>query len=341
MAAAAKAIQLAPRSERGYLARAIARAKKGLLAEALADCDMAIKLAPKRAVCYFNRGNVRILEQNLDGALEDFTQAIALDPKDLGAWANRGSVLALKRDLKGALRDYSQALKLRPDYLQGYINRASIHGQQGDVPRMASDLAQAQKLAAKLSGPFGQHQRARVARMLLAVRRLRLRGLMKVRDTAALLPYLALRDIAVRRVAYKVLLTLAQVGDRLLVLAGLADSDRFVRTYCVTTLSRLRHPEIVPALLAHLPGDKAQTVRGAIVMALAKLGKPAQVMAPLILQLKLDQSDYVLELLEKSLRQLTGADPGVRLDFNKLAPSREKLVAAWQAWWTAEQARQR
>ncbi len=307
----------------------------GRLDEAREDCDAAIQRAPKLARAYFNRGNVWIMGKALNKAFADFTQALALDPKHLGAWANRGSVRALKGDLDGAIADYTAALKVDPDYVQGYINRASAYARKRDLERVETDLERAAALVAKLPGREAEVTRSRIAAMRRSIGRLWLRRLLKVRSVEELAPFLELRDVEVRRTGYKLLLGLAHKEDRALALAGLRDPDKFVRTYAVAVLAKIGDSESVPAMLARMTTDNEEAVRGAIVMAVVRLGRLEQVIQPLVDQLAREKSTYVVEVLDRCLRGLTQVEPQVTVDLARLEPGRSKLVAFWNSWWKA------
>ena len=72
ISAATSAISLDPENEVAYTNRAAAYAKKGLLKEALNDCDKAVKINPYYSLAYNNRGFALERTGDLPEAIEDY-----------------------------------------------------------------------------------------------------------------------------------------------------------------------------------------------------------------------------------------------------------------------------
>jgi tetratricopeptide (TPR) repeat protein len=85
---------------------------KGLLDQALADCNRAIQLSPKFAEAYNNRALIFKKKGYLDQALSDFNKAIELKPNFAIAYYNRANLYFLKKEYDKSRQDVTKAESL-------------------------------------------------------------------------------------------------------------------------------------------------------------------------------------------------------------------------------------
>jgi tetratricopeptide (TPR) repeat protein len=134
-------IAKAPRSDMGYLNRAIALCSGPVkdYRAAFADCNTAIALRSpfsSTEMAYNNRGNIDKAVGNIPGALADYDSAILCRPDFLIALKNRAELRRQAGATAGALDDYSAALRIEPrnpDLLLG----------KGMTALMAGDFSEA------------------------------------------------------------------------------------------------------------------------------------------------------------------------------------------------------
>ena len=76
------AIQNDPRYATAYLNRAIAFARTGEYAKAIADYGKAIEFDPSRAAAYRGRATALLRSNRKNEAMADFRKALSIDPSD-------------------------------------------------------------------------------------------------------------------------------------------------------------------------------------------------------------------------------------------------------------------
>ncbi len=142
-----------------YVARGLARFRRGAREAAMEDFERAIQIEPGDYSAYANRGFARWESGDADGAIADYTKAIELNPADGTAFGNRGLARARKGDREGALADYAAALRLDPRSVETLTNRATLRHGLGEAEAALADyeaaLAADPKNAAALAGRSG------------------------------------------------------------------------------------------------------------------------------------------------------------------------------------------
>jgi serine/threonine protein kinase len=130
-----KAVELDPKSARGYSGRCLAKFKLSIPEKALNDCKIAIELDPKLAVLYLTRGKIRYsLDKKEKEAIHDYNKSIELNPNFIEAYLDRARFKSSKYKfsdsylqpylLKEILADYDKAVELDPESVDIYKSRA-------------------------------------------------------------------------------------------------------------------------------------------------------------------------------------------------------------------------
>jgi Tfp pilus assembly protein PilF len=115
LAAADKAVALAPQLADGYRARAGVRTSLLDFWGAKTDAEMAIALAPDDSRTQNVYGSCLASFGRLREAIDVMDRAIQLDPLSYAAWENLGGYLTASVDYAGARRAVERALSLAPD----------------------------------------------------------------------------------------------------------------------------------------------------------------------------------------------------------------------------------
>ncbi|NEQ95876.1 MAG: tetratricopeptide repeat protein [Cyanothece sp. SIO2G6] len=102
---------------------ALAEAKVGNYADAIALFDELLGQNPLNATDYNNRGLVHFKCRHHEQALADYNMAIALDASLDSVYNNRANYYAHHGDLIGALLDYDMAIDLNPYNVRAWINQ--------------------------------------------------------------------------------------------------------------------------------------------------------------------------------------------------------------------------
>ena len=146
-----------PLTSVAYSNRAAARARKGDLDGALADCDHAIAINPGLADAYQNRGWIRWAMGDLDDAISDLDRVISISPRHAKGYDLRGSVRMDQGDLPKALKDLDQAVSLDPRAPKTYCDRGQARHLFKDIRGAKEDFDMAAKLNPQLAcAPYGQ-----------------------------------------------------------------------------------------------------------------------------------------------------------------------------------------
>lgn len=103
--------------------KAIARARQGEYAEAIALYDLLIDCDPVSASNYNNRGLMHFQNGQLEQALADYNRAIQLNPKLAKVYNNRANCYASLGELEAAIADYETAIDLNPANIHAWINQ--------------------------------------------------------------------------------------------------------------------------------------------------------------------------------------------------------------------------
>ncbi len=145
--AAIKAVEdaraLDPSDVSSWITEVPARIRARQPREALAAADKAIAMAPGLAEAHFVRGEALHVVPNLNAALASYDKALALDPSHLGALLARAGVHMDFNRLDDAARDVASAAKTAPNepralYLQALI--AQRRGQDAAARKALNEL---------------------------------------------------------------------------------------------------------------------------------------------------------------------------------------------------------
>ena len=102
---------------------ALAAAKAGNYAGAIALFDQILQQNPESATDYNNRGLVHFQNKQHDKAIADYNMAISLDDQLDSVYNNRANYHAHHGDLLGAILDYDMAIELNPCNVRAWINQ--------------------------------------------------------------------------------------------------------------------------------------------------------------------------------------------------------------------------
>ena len=128
-----KCMNLTPRDERLYYARARAKLKKSDLYGAIVDCTKAIDINSNYFNAYNERGWSECLNNDFTGAIKDATHAIELNPKYGYAYGTRGWASYGNGDLVGAVEDCKKAVNLLgADSLIANVDQGMIYFINGE-----------------------------------------------------------------------------------------------------------------------------------------------------------------------------------------------------------------
>ena len=97
------------------LAGAVAAARKGDFAEAVALATKAIAADPKNPKAHFLRGQVNAAQRQHAKAAADYSEVIKLDPKSPDAWQARGEANFKSGKITESIADFDKFLELVPD----------------------------------------------------------------------------------------------------------------------------------------------------------------------------------------------------------------------------------
>ena len=142
-----------------YVVRSTARAGKGDLKGAIADCNHALKLNPQHALAYNNRANDKLRLRQFDSALADCNKSIELNSASPLPYYNRGYAYMNKGLAKKAIADWTKAIQMQPSYraeLEPLMQRlgGSAQAKQGttSAPQMSDLVNPAQKIVGTWQG---------------------------------------------------------------------------------------------------------------------------------------------------------------------------------------------
>jgi tetratricopeptide (TPR) repeat protein len=130
--------------------RALARAKLGLVDDAIKDYNAVIFLRVSLREAYFNRGTLYLNKKEFKSAIADLNAAIKLDPRYEDAIYNRGLAYYNSNDLFAALGDFNTVLKAKPTHINALIMRSYVYCAQG----LGMSAFKDQELATQLGGKF-------------------------------------------------------------------------------------------------------------------------------------------------------------------------------------------
>lgn len=135
LAEAEALIKKNPKSGEGYAKRAEYFNDQGEYEAALKDYNQAIALGPATAEWYYARGHVRNSSDESEKVIQDYTKAIELKPQSQ-YYFDRAEVHADNDESAKALADFDQALKL------GYP-AATVHERRGEAFAKTAELDKA------------------------------------------------------------------------------------------------------------------------------------------------------------------------------------------------------
>lgn len=132
--------------------------------QALAAADKAVALAPMLAEAHFVRGEALHVVPNLKGALASYDKALALDPVHVGALVARAGVHMDMNAVEAAARDVAAIAKAAPRDPRGLYLKALLAERQG---RAADTRSALNELTAMLDPIPLQHLRYRPQTQML------------------------------------------------------------------------------------------------------------------------------------------------------------------------------
>lgn len=330
VAAFDRAVSLEERCAWAYHGRAVCRRLRGQFAEAVADLERAraIESSPRfiSELAWLTH-----LQGDSAKALELIDQAIAGEAERAEYHRARGEMLRKLGRRPDAIAAAERAIALDPERPETYdfliqllLDDVEADGAQAAIDKAVRAL---RDLARRIKDP---DRRAVVLRRADALDELaaRARRRQATKDPEA---HLASKDSAVRKRALQVLAVDPKERHTRFFLIGLVDPSSGVRVEAVRGLRKLGGEVATAALIKALRLDESEVVRAAIADALGAIGKSA--LAPmLVVALEAEVEPYPIELIDRALRKLTKADPGVEVDYDDVEGSRAKLTAAWRAW---------
>lgn len=154
LAAADRAVGLAPGNANAWTCLATAAFAAGDGARAVAAWDQAIALLD-RAHFHRRRSAARLLVGDVAGARADLDVARDRRPDDPEVWIDLGifwSRADAPRDLARAAAAYAQALELAPDHPRAWYNRGLDAWERADFPAALADLERAVELEPDFPG---------------------------------------------------------------------------------------------------------------------------------------------------------------------------------------------
>ncbi|MHC4405669.1 MAG: tetratricopeptide repeat protein [Planctomycetota bacterium] len=120
-----KAIELAPDSSSGYVARSQTRQRSGDAEKALQDAEKAVELGPENGFAYMRRAAVLRELKRLDEALADLATSERLHPNNPWLYYHRADIYLDRGEEERALEDLNKGLELNPMRSQAYVRRAA------------------------------------------------------------------------------------------------------------------------------------------------------------------------------------------------------------------------
>lgn len=114
-----------------------------LTAGNLAAAKKAIQVAPRDAEAHFAGAALLSLSGTPEQAVIEFERAVALRPSDYGLWAELGLLRDQTGDSAGALAAFDEAIKHAPFYSQPRWNRGNVLLRKGDYEAAFNDLSRA------------------------------------------------------------------------------------------------------------------------------------------------------------------------------------------------------
>ncbi|HEY0031303.1 MAG TPA: tetratricopeptide repeat protein [Bacteroidia bacterium] len=136
-----------------YNLRALNKTKKGKLAEAIADFDIAIAMAPTGQF-YFNRGYAKSLAENFEAAILDYDKTISLKYRMADAYFERGFCNDQSKAYAEAIEDYTKAIEQKKDYAEAYNNRAFVKTKQKNYKEAIQDFDKAIRIKPDFAGAY-------------------------------------------------------------------------------------------------------------------------------------------------------------------------------------------
>lgn len=109
---------MTPRDKAGtFVNRGIIKMRRGELAAALADFDLAVRYKPELGEIYINRGAALVGEHRYADGLADLNKGLKLGVEEPAkAFYNRALAYEGLDDVKSAYFDYQKAVELSPDW---------------------------------------------------------------------------------------------------------------------------------------------------------------------------------------------------------------------------------
>ncbi|MFN8421685.1 MAG: tetratricopeptide repeat protein [Anaerolineae bacterium] len=137
------AIKKDPRNGTAYTLRAVANGAIGKYPASLADANRALELNPNSATASAARGKAMFqLQMDRVAALAELDKAIALDSASAYQFVNRGDVRRQLMDWEGAIADFSKAVALAADSVTIFYERGRAYRMQRKLVKAAEDFNQ-------------------------------------------------------------------------------------------------------------------------------------------------------------------------------------------------------
>ncbi len=160
IAAASKAIKLAPDRINPYINRALAYIETEMYAKAIKDCDTVLAMDPQNALAYNNRGLSYHRTGKLQQARSDYKKACEFGLElgcrnlaDLEKETLINSLLEssrkafLAKDWPAVIEYTTKVIKLDPENSVAFTNRSAAYAEKGQLEKALKDSNQALRLA--------------------------------------------------------------------------------------------------------------------------------------------------------------------------------------------------
>jgi tetratricopeptide (TPR) repeat protein len=124
----------------------LAQHARGLLEDAIQECQRAIDLDPTLGEAHNNLGCVLSAQGRLDDAIREYRQAIELGPRNALAHSNLGAALYEKGLLDEAIRECRRAIALDPENAKAHDNLGNALRAKGQVDKAIEEHRKATAL---------------------------------------------------------------------------------------------------------------------------------------------------------------------------------------------------
>jgi tetratricopeptide (TPR) repeat protein len=120
---------------------------KGMVDEAIAECQKALKIKPDYAMAHNNLGNAYDKKGMAEEALAEFQAALKINTTDTAiARFNLGAFYEKKGMINEAIAEYQNALKIKPDYAIAHNNLGVTYDKKGMAEEAMAEFQEALKI---------------------------------------------------------------------------------------------------------------------------------------------------------------------------------------------------